>query len=90
MLCDVIEVLYCAFAFEKLSVKVRFDVSAMLDSMIRYQHVLTAITYLRIMNITSALLKYLQTSGPDFINAFNTAEATKKNIQQIIAILQWL
>ena len=35
------------------------------------------------MEITSALLKYLQTSGLDFINAFNMVEATKKNIQQI-------
>ena len=51
--------------------------------MIRYQHVLTAITYLRIMEITSALSKHLQTSGLDFINAFNTVEATKKDIQQI-------
>ena len=35
------------------------------------------------MKITSALLKYLQTSGLDFINALNMVEATKKNIQQI-------
>ena len=55
----------------------------MLDNMIRYQHVLTAITYLRIMEITSALSKYLQTSRLDFINAFNVVEATKKDIQQI-------
>ena len=51
--------------------------------MIRCQHVLIAITYLRIMKITSALLKYLQTSGLDLINAFNMVEATKKDIQQI-------
>ena len=51
--------------------------------MIRYQHVLTAITYLHIMEITSVLSKYLQTSGLDFINAFNMMEATKKDIQQI-------
>ena len=51
--------------------------------MIRYQHVLTAVTYLRIMEITSALSKYLQTSGLDFINAFNMVEATEKDIQQI-------
>ena len=35
------------------------------------------------MEITSALSKYLQTSGLDFINAFNMVEATKKDIQQI-------
>ena len=35
------------------------------------------------MERTSALLKYLQTSGLDFINAFNMVEATKKDIQQI-------
>ena len=35
------------------------------------------------MEITSALTKYLQTSGLDFINAFNMVEATKKDIQQI-------
>ena len=46
-------------------------------------HVLTAITYLRITEITSAISKYLQTSGMDFINAFNMMEATKKDIQQI-------
>ena len=51
--------------------------------MIRYQHVLTVVTYLRIMEITSALSKYLQTSGLDFINAFSMVEATKKDIQQI-------
>ena len=51
--------------------------------MIRYQHILTAITFLRIMEITSALLKYLQTSGLDFINAFNLVKATKTNIKQI-------
>ena len=71
MFCDVIEVLYCASAFEKLSVKVRFDASVMLDDVIRYQHVLIAITYLRITEITSALLKYLQTPGPNFFYAFN-------------------
>ena len=42
-----------------------------------------AITYLRIIKITSALSKYLQTSGLDFINAFNIVEATKKDGQQI-------
>ena len=35
------------------------------------------------MEITSALSKYLQTSGLDFINAFNMVETTKKDIQQI-------
>ena len=55
----------------------------MLDNIIRYQHVLTAIIYLRITEITSALSKYLQTSGLDFINVFNMMEATKKDIQQI-------
>ena len=62
MFCDVIEVLYCASTSENLNVKARFDASVMLDNMIRYQHVLTAITYLRIMEITSTLSKYLQTS----------------------------
>ena len=84
MFCDVIEVLYCVSTSQKLSVKARFDASVMLDNMIRYQYVLTAITYLRIMEITSALSMYLQTSGLDFINAFNMVEATKKDIQQII------
>ena len=62
MFFDVIEVLYCASTSEKLSVKARFDAGVMLSNMIRYryQHVLTAITYLRIMEITSALSKYLQ------------------------------
>ena len=83
MFCDVIKVLYCVSTSQKLSVKARFDASVMLDNMIRYQHVLTAITYPRIMEITSALSKYLQTSGLDFINAFNMVEATKKDIQQI-------
>ena len=83
MFCDVTEVLYCVSTSKKLSVKTRFDTSAMLDNMIRYQHSLTAITYLRIMEITSALSKYLQTSKLDFINAFNMVEATKKDIQQI-------
>ena len=46
MFCDVIKVLYCVSTSEKLSVKARFDPSVMLDNMIRYQHVLTAITYL--------------------------------------------
>ena len=55
----------------------------MLDNVIRYQHVLTTITYLRIMEITTAFSKYLQTSGLDFIDAFNVVEATKKDIQQI-------
>ena len=83
MFYDVIEVLYCVSTSEKLSVKAQFDASVMLDNMIRYQHVLTAIIYLRIMETTSALSKYLQTSGLDFINAFNIVEATKKDIQRI-------
>ena len=83
MFCDVIEVLYCASTSKKLSVKARIDASVMLDNMIRYQHVLTVITYLSIMEIASALSKYLQTSGLDFINAFNMMEATKKDFQQI-------
>ena len=44
---------------------------------------MTAITYLRIIEIISALSKYLQTSGLDFINSFNMMEATKTDIQQI-------
>ena len=83
MFCDVIEVLYCASTSEKLSVKARFGASVMLDNMIRYQHGLAAITFLRIVEITSALSKYLQTFRPDSINAFNLVEATKKDIQQI-------
>ena len=83
MFCDVIKILHCVSSSQKLSVKARFDASVMLDNMIRYQHVLTAITYLRIVKITSALSKYLQISGLDFINAFNMVEATKKDIQQI-------
>ena len=83
MFCGVIEVLYCASTSEKLSVEARFDASVRLDNMIRHQYILTTITYLRIMGITSALSKYLQTSGLDFINAFNLVEATKKDIQQI-------
>ena len=81
MFCDVIEVLYCASTFEKLSVEARFDACVMLDNIIRYQHVLTVITCLRITEITSALSEYLQTSALDFINAFNVVEATKKDIQ---------
>ena len=80
MFCDVIEVLYCASTSEKLSVEARFDASVMLDNMIRYQHVLTAITYLRIMEITSAPSRYLQSSELDFINTFNMVEAAKKDI----------
>ena len=76
--CNVIEVLYCASAFEKLSVKARFDASVMLDDVIRYQDVLIAITYLRITEITSALLKYLQTSGLDFFYAFNMVVANSQ------------
>ena len=83
MFCDVIEVLGCAATSEKFSVKARFDASVTLDNMIRYQHVLTAITFLCIMEITSALSKYLQTSGLNFINALNMVETTKKDIQQI-------
>ena len=75
--------MYCASTSEKLSVKARFDASVMLDNMIPYQHVLTAITYLRIMELTFAFPKYLQTRGLDFINDFNMVEATIKDIQQI-------
>ena len=70
MFCDVIDVLHCASAFEKLGVKARFDASVMLNDVIQYQHVLIAITYLRITEITSAFSKYLQTSGLDFILCF--------------------
>ena len=52
----------------------------MLDRMIRYQHVLTVITYLRVMEIISALSNYLQIFEPDFINAFNIVEAKKMDI----------
>ena len=83
MFCDVNVVLYCVSTSENLSVKVRFDGSVMLDNMIRYQHVLTAIIYQRIIEINSALSKYLQTSGLGFINVFNMMEATKKDIQQV-------
>ena len=83
MFYDVIEVLYCVSTSEKLSVKAQFDASVMLDNIIQYQHVLTAIVCLRIMETTSALSKYLQTSGLYFIDAFNIVEATKKDIQQI-------
>ena len=59
MFCDIIEVLYCVSTSEKLSVKARFDASVMLNNIVRYRHVLTAVTYLRIMKIISALLKYV-------------------------------
>ena len=58
MICDVIKFLYCVSTSEKLSVKARFDASVMLDNMIRYQHVLTAITYLCYGRF-SILLSYL-------------------------------
>ena len=44
---------------------------------------LTVISYLRIMEIIFVLSKYLQTSGLDFINAFNMVEAKKKDFQEI-------
>ena len=75
--------MYCASTSEELSVEARFNASVMLHNMIPYQHVLTVITYLRIIGIASALSKYLQTSELDFINAFNMVEAKKKDIQQI-------
>ena len=90
MFCDVIEVLYCVSTSEKLSVKARFDASVMLDNTIQYQHVLTAITYLRIMEITSALSKYLQTSGLNFINAFIWWMLRKRIFNRFIAISYWL
>ena len=40
-------------------------------------------TYLRIMEKISALSKYLQTFGFDFINAFNMVVATTNDIKQI-------
>ena len=83
MFCDVIEILHCAFTSEKLSVKARFDANVLLDNMIQYQHVLATIPYRRIMEITTALSTYVQTSRLDFINAFNAVKATKKDIQQI-------
>ena len=78
MFCDVIDVLHCASAFEKLGVKVRFDASVMLNNVIRYQHVLIAIAYLRITEITSALSKYLQTPRLDFVYAFNIVVANSQ------------
>ena len=78
MFCDVIEVLYCASAFEKLSVKARFDASDMLDDVIQYQRVLIAIICLRITEIFSALSKYLQTSGLIFFYAFKMVVANSQ------------
>ena len=59
MFCNVIEALYFASTSKKLSVKAQLDARVKLDNMIRYQHVLTAITYLHSMEITSAFSKYL-------------------------------
>ena len=63
MFCEVTEVSYCASTSENLSVYARFDTSVMLDNMIRYQHVFTAITYLRIMEITSDGIQGIRTGS---------------------------
>ena len=53
--CDVVRILYSVSRSEKLSIKARFDAKTILDNIIRYQHILIAMTYLRIMEKTSAL-----------------------------------
>ena len=47
--CDVVQILLIAYRSEKLSIKALFDTKTILYDMIRYQHILTAMTYLRIM-----------------------------------------
>ena len=81
--CDVVQILHAASRSEMLSIKAWFDAKTILDNMIRYQHILTAMTYLPIMEKTSALSKYLQTYRLDLTNAFNMALATTDDIKQI-------
>ena len=79
----VVQILRAPSRSEKLNIKTRFDAKTILNNTIRYQHILTAMTYLRFTEKTSALSKYLQTSGLDFISSFNMAVATTNDIKQI-------
>ena len=55
-----------------------------LNNMVRYQRIITPITYLCIMEKPFTLLKYLQMSRLDFINAFNLVEAITIDIKLIL------
>ena len=81
--CDVVQIFHAASRSKKPNIKAQFDAKIILNNMIRHQYILTAMTYLRIMEKTSAISKYLRTSGLDIINAFNVAVATTNDMKQI-------
>ncbi|XP_065672781.1 uncharacterized protein LOC136090307 [Hydra vulgaris] len=78
---DVIQVLEIAVSSTKLSVEARYDVQCLLTSLLKYKTVLTGFVYLRIMESTTPLSKYLQTSGLNFIKAFEMVKVTISEIQ---------
>ena len=80
---DVIQVLHKVCTSEKLNTRARFEAKGILDNMVKYSTVLTAFIYLRIMQHTSGLSKYLQTSGLDFMKAYQMVASTIKELQAI-------
>ncbi|XP_065672002.1 uncharacterized protein LOC136089840 [Hydra vulgaris] len=78
---DVVQVLEIAVSSAKLSVEARYDAQCLLTSLLKYKTVLTGFVYLRIMESTTPLSKRLQTSGLNFIKAFEMVKATISEIQ---------
>ncbi|XP_065672044.1 uncharacterized protein LOC136089879 [Hydra vulgaris] len=78
---DVVQVLEIAVSSTKLSVEARYDAQCLLTSLLKYKTVLTGFVYLRIMESTTPLSKYLQTSGLNFIKAFEMVKITISEIQ---------
>ena len=54
----------------------RVKAKAYKESMLKYETNLTAKIYLRIFELKTPLLKYLQTSGMDFLNAHQMVSTT--------------
>ena len=80
---EIVQVFKAASECENLTASSCLDAESLFKKLIDYKIILTAFTYLRILEKTSPLSKYLQTSGLDFVKAFNMVEATIKDIKKI-------
>lgn len=80
---DVLQALEIIESKENLKTSVRVKARGYLESLMRYETVLTAQLFLRIFEVTTPLSKYLQTHGLDILSAHRMVLATEQSLRNM-------
>ena len=68
---------------ENIKYPARVKAKSFIDSLLKYETILTAQIFLRIFQFTTPLSKYLQTSGMDLLSANRMVVDTHNNLQKL-------